>query len=306
METPSLSETTKAIGNFESLNTPFHVIALAAILTLVLIPEYQIASTPWNFILITVIIVILLSIIFSLLRHPIERKKYRIQIKFARSVGIASAILCFLIAGDEAFKFPDLFFKVYIPSIAQIVIFGFYIFIMGRTENSNEKLNQEKNEDKKEKTIRRPSLLQLALITTALLVGIARNAHSGAKYYEEINSKEQSFYAPNNESLRQEAMKINGLEEIQDNALDRMAVLAEKLATKMDTFKLKQEDVIIEKTIDSLRNSYSFVLTSEILVDRFDRVDKILFRYWMFCMFIWIYFIAKTLTPNLTFGGDID
>lgn len=92
----------KSISTFEPVNTPFHVIAVVGIVVLVSLGGYEISNMPWNLIILLISCVILISIVFSLLKVQIVDDKYLKQLKYVRSVGIASAVLIFFIAGDDA------------------------------------------------------------------------------------------------------------------------------------------------------------------------------------------------------------
>lgn len=291
MDKPSILSAPKLFDNFESVNTPFHIIAIASILTLIQLQEFDsghLAPLQWNLIVITISIVILISIIFSSFKHPVDPIKYKLQIKLARSVGIASAILCFWIAGADALNITKVFYKIYIPVIAQIILFGFYILIINRTEETKNitagidtqgKVNKIEENDK---ILKRPSFLQLALITTALLVGIAKNANDGARYYIVSVEGENNTQGHSKEDFQDDLTKGDHTEDES----------AEENYSEDHT-----KEVNVEKEICA---------DNRCRKKRYETVDQILFWFWMLCVLIWAYNLIKYLKPGLIFSDKVD
>ena len=172
---------------YQSDRTPFHLIAIAGIFTLSMFAEFTIPESRWGTIFNIVAFVLFLSIVLTLVPQEIKEDAYDKQLRFARSLGIASATLCFVFA-EKSLK-TDLYDRIVWVSGAQIVIFTFYILISVF----------QKNSDKPEQVGRRKiNSLQLCMITTSLMIGIVQNTnksveHSSDKDYKNFNTEIKSL-----------------------------------------------------------------------------------------------------------------
>lgn len=299
----------KSISTFEPVNTPFHVIAVVGIVVLVSLGGYEISNMPWNLITLLISCVILISIIFSLLKVQIVDDKYLKQLRYVRSVGIASAVLVFFIAGDDALQFPPLFYKLYAMSVVHIITFGVYLYIADRTIRQNE----ETTDTLKKKSIesnKKHSFLQLALITTALLIGIAKNAANGSRYYQKVDRVENIFYAPRIETLEKEIYGLS--EETEANSLGEnlnqiINYIQKEMIKKggkstLDSLTLKSNEVKLNELMDKQFH----VLKYEDIVRRYRLLDDILFYGWFGCISIWMFFMLTNLSPKFVFNNNID
>jgi len=263
MNPTDAKETVDVSKSFDPLNTPFQIIAIAGILVLISIPDYQIKNLPFNILLWTITVVVFASIILSLSAEHIIDEKYNLQLRLARSAGIAGSLLSIMILGDSGLQRYSLFYKIVVPCIIQILIFGFYIFVDERTRKFLKNRSANVPNYAREK---RTSFLQIALITTALLLGMARNAHNLSLYY---TGSENDYFAARD--------KIENDSDL-DNILS--VLLKKRIAAPA------------EETSGSRLNS-------EEIRDRYIRVGSALFICWLACILFWLYFLVKYLTGTL-------
>jgi len=158
---------------FQSLKTPFYLIVMVSVFTLINTVPYAITDSKWLAIVITIAIVLFFVLSLNLVGGRITDEQYIVQLRFARSIGIAGAILCFFIAGDEVLIDNWQFTIVFIPCVMQIIILILYTLIRDKEVNNLDKEMQPQSLDIAKKRI---NLIQLCLMSTSLLIGISTNS----------------------------------------------------------------------------------------------------------------------------------
>ncbi|MCB9305927.1 MAG: hypothetical protein H6565_04975 [Lewinellaceae bacterium] len=172
MEKPTASSLS-FLGNLPHSKTPFQFIVMSCIITVITTAGFELNSeNHWNIIFFTTTLVLFLSILITFLaKYEISEVDYDKQMRFARSFGISIATLCFLFAGKKAINDGDVFPIIAYPSIIQILIFFIYVFVK---ETFSE--NGSYQDTGGVPISRKINYLQLCLITTSLLVGVATSA----------------------------------------------------------------------------------------------------------------------------------
>lgn len=194
-------------------------------------------------------------------------------------------------------------------SIVHIITFGVYLYIADRTIRQKEEITNTPKKKSIENN-KKHSFLQLALITTALLIGIAKNAANGSIYYQKVDKVENMFYAPRIETLEEEIYVLS--EETETNSLGesvnqivnyiKREMLKKGGKSNLDSLTLKSNEVKLNELMDKQFH----VLRYEDIVRRYRLLDDILFYGWFGCISIWMFFMLTNLSPRFVFNNNVD
>lgn len=249
----------QSFSGLSVLDTPIYLIGITAIFGLIKLPNYEITTFHW-FILFSILLVILIMCIFFVLaKQNYITKNHELKIKLSRSGSIVAAIGALIFSGDEALRYPFLFFFICIPVLIQVIVFALYLVL------KEENIKRESSFISKFKM---PSYLQLTLLTSALLIGLAKNSHNFGEHLMLSKANSDKYYQPRADHLEKVDLSIT------------------KTLTKIMS-DVEKEDVV--KTEVSLRNSYDDLLTYSEVTSRYYYINYSFVGVWASCIVIWIY-----------------
>lgn len=162
MSLSALPIVTTVFSYFSPTKSPYYAVISFGTAGLVLAREIN--ETNWLIIFLPIYLTLLVSAILSLRSRPeFTSEEYNNQLRFARSFGISSAILCLVFTGLRVESFDDqgefvnrwFFWSGYFVSLAQIVVFLLYIFIY---HNYNARQTGR-------------NFIQMTLVTSSFLIG---------------------------------------------------------------------------------------------------------------------------------------
>ena len=172
----SNDQISKILENFQNERTPFYLIVVVCVFTVSHTIRYNISEAKWWWIYSLIGFVLIMAILLSYAKQIQTDKSYNIQLQWTRSLGIASAILCIFLTGQYALNDQELFLLVFIPCVVQIIVFGLYLFFRD-LRPINESIVKSKDATPKLGI----NYLQICIITTTLLAGIATNSSLSKK-----------------------------------------------------------------------------------------------------------------------------
>lgn len=162
MSISALPIVTTVFSYFSPTKSPYYAVISFGTVGLVL--ARQINETNWLIIFLPIYLTLLVSTILSLRSRPeFTSEEYNNQLRFARSFGISSAILCLVFTGLRVESFDDqgvlinrwFFWSGYFVCLAQIVVFLLYIFIYHNYDAHQAGRN----------------FIQITLVTASFLIG---------------------------------------------------------------------------------------------------------------------------------------
>ena len=124
--------------------------------------KYPLDEDRWNYIFWLLTFVIFFSILLTIIPQEIKDEDYDKQLRFARSLGIASATLCLIFAKNTLNT--EYSGRILWMAFFQILIFSIYILISILKRRRNDASTTISNPF-------RINNLQLCMITTSLLIG---------------------------------------------------------------------------------------------------------------------------------------
>lgn len=171
-KTPSIVKLVLAYIN--PVKYPFYVIILLGIITLVDVSNNNIIQDKWYFITCPIFVAMVLSLYLAFLdSQSLEnRRAYEFQMKLARMIGIIVPFVCFIVVKDNVLKNEN-FLWLYLPCIIQIFVFIVFAFIA--IKNGKEYFSKF-------------NFIQLAMITTSLIVGIT---YCSINYVHNLDEKKE-------------------------------------------------------------------------------------------------------------------
>lgn len=258
--------TANLLGWFQPDRTPFHLIAIAGIFTLSMLAEFNIPEERWDTIYWIVAFVIFLSIVLTLIPQEIKDEDYDKQLRFARSLGIASATLCYIFA-ESALK-TDLYDRIVWTSGIQIFVFTLYILI-SVFQKQNVKVGQPAR--------KKINSLQLCMITTSLLIGIVLNTNRSVKHHED---KEYKNFNTEINALKEEVEVLNQNETTIDLG---------QITARLTEIDRKYPDIqpITEKA-------------------RYSSMNLLLLAAWIACIIAWVYQLVGLFEIKINTEKSID
>ncbi len=162
MSLAALPIVTTVFSYFSPTKSPYYAVISFGAAGLVLAREIN--ETNWLIVFLPIFLTLLVSTVLSLRSRPeFTSEEYNNQLRFARSFGISSAILCLVFTGLDVESFDDdgefvnrwYFWSGYFVSLAQIVVFLLYIFIY---HNYNARQSGR-------------NFIQITLVTASFLIG---------------------------------------------------------------------------------------------------------------------------------------
>ncbi|GAB4394446.1 MAG: hypothetical protein Tsb0032_19670 [Kiloniellaceae bacterium] len=162
MSLSALPIVTTVFSYFSPTKSPYYAVISFGTAGLVLAREID--PMNWLIVFLPIYLTLLVSTVLSLRSRPeFTSEEYNNQLKFARSFGISSAILCLAFTGLNVESYDDqgelvnrwYFWTGYFVSLAQIVVFLLYIFIY---HNYNARQTGR-------------NFIQLTLVTASFLIG---------------------------------------------------------------------------------------------------------------------------------------
>ncbi len=250
----------KNISGLSALDTPIYIVGIASIVAVIGLPNYEITNTQWNILFIVFITILLASVIFTQVKQSYSTKNYELKVKLSRSGSIVAAILAILFANDEALRYPFLFKLILFTAVIQVVLFSIYLML--EEIKKNKEINSIANS-----VNRKRSYIQLALLTSAILIGIAKNSHNFGKHLNLSDNNIEDYYQPRADNLEKVDISFS-------NSIEKM---------------LGGDKSDAEKEEQSLKNKYYNVLSFDEVTSRFNRINYSLLSIWSITIFIWIY-----------------
>ncbi|WP_193368241.1 hypothetical protein [Pelagibius marinus] len=162
MSISALPIVTTVFSYFSPTKSPYYAVISFGTVGLVL--ARNINETNWLIIFLPIYLTLLVSTVLSLRSRPeFTSEEYNNQLRFARSFGISSAILCLAFTGLRVESFDDqgelvnrwFFWSGYLVSLLQIVVFLLYIFIYHNYDARQSGRN----------------FIQISLVTSSFLIG---------------------------------------------------------------------------------------------------------------------------------------
>lgn len=170
---------TKYFESFQYENTPFYIIVASAIFTLNTISSFRIENYKW-WILFGIVAAVLIFVVFLCFyaKQKMDAEKHGKNLRAARTIGIAIAIICFLITGENGLNDTGTFLLVVLPCALQIIVFLALVVYKDIKSLPLASAGEEKEF--------RLNYLQLCIVTSALLIGLSVNGLISNK--EEVES----------------------------------------------------------------------------------------------------------------------
>lgn len=250
------------MSGLSALDTPIYLIGITAIIALLKLPNYELTNMQWQILFIVFFVILLSSIIFTMVRQKHVTKNQDLKIKLSRSGSIVAAVAAILFADDEALRYPFLFQLILFAAIIQVVVFSIYLI-------AKEISKKDSNVANPALVNRLPSYLQLALLTSAMLIGIARNSHNFGEHLNLSDNNIEAYYQPRADNL---------------HAVDRSI-------PKVVDALLKSRDDSVEEQESFLSRKYSNLLTFNEVSSRYDQINYSLLALWGLSIIIWIYIL---------------
>lgn len=162
MSLSALPIVTTVFSYFSPTKSPYYAVISFGTAGLVLAREIN--QMNWLIVFLPIYLTLLVSTVLSLRSRPeFTSEEYNNQLRFARSFGISSAILCLAFTGLRVESYDDqgdlvnrwFFWSGYFVCLAQMVVFLLYIFIYHNYDARQTGRN----------------FIQLTLVTSSFLIG---------------------------------------------------------------------------------------------------------------------------------------
>ncbi|RDK88186.1 hypothetical protein [Marinirhabdus gelatinilytica] len=264
-----IGDSIKNMSGLSALDTPIYLIGITAVIALLKLPNYEVTNMQWQLLFAIFIIILFSTIVFTMVRQKHITKNQDLKIKLSRSGSIVAAIAAILFAGDEALRYPFLFQLIIFAAIIQVVVFSIYLIVKEISKRDSATIEQFQKV---------PSYLQLALLTSALLVGIARNSHHFGEHLNLSDNNIEAYYQPRADNLHAVNRSI-------PNVVD------EFLKERNEKTKLQEVEI---------QTKYDNILTFDEVSGRYYQINISLLVLWGSSMLIWIYilFFKKQTLSN--------
>jgi len=266
-----IGDSLKNMSGLSALDTPIYLIGITAIIAIIGLPNYEITNTPWILLFILFVLILLASVIFTQVKQHHLTKNYELKVKLSRSGSIVAAIVAILFAHDEALRYPFLFKLILFAVSIQVLLFAIYLIVR--------ELNEKKATGTVPSSSRKPSYIQLALLTSALLIGMAKNSHNFGEHLNLSNNNIEAYYQPRADNLDRVDKSLS-------KSIDQFLVSSKEAAAA-------QEEI--------LRSKYRDVLQFDEVTARYNKVNYSLLSLWALTIIIWIYvlfFKKESLKPE--------
>lgn len=151
-----LSIASVAFRYFSPSTSPFYLVAASGSIALILTCNEDLRLPQWYYVVAPIFLILLLVVMLAFKsRSPFETEETDRQLRFARSFGVSSALLCLVSAAlsvdkDELQKY---FWLSYGVTLIQALVFVVYTWARSRTKESGDF-----------------NYVQLALMTSAFLI----------------------------------------------------------------------------------------------------------------------------------------
>lgn len=172
---PSVSISNTIMSYFNPSKSPFYgVIAFGTVALILSCTEIE--NPLWWPIAIPIWIVLFFAWLLSLYdRHTFKADEHEEQLRFARSFGISSALLAFVLTAREVDQQLPIFWANYAVCLIQVAVFLTYTWARGATSETGSALptGALPIPGAVEEPVKKPvmNFVQFALITTTFLVG---------------------------------------------------------------------------------------------------------------------------------------
>lgn len=266
-----IGDSIKNISGLSALDTPIYLIGITSIIAIIALPNYEITNPQWNLLYFLFVLILLASVIFTQVKQSHLTKNYELKVKLSRSGSIVAAIAAILFANDEALRYPFLFKLIIFAVAIQVLLFSIYLIVR--------EINEKSDPSGTTSHSRKPSYIQLALLTSAILIGMAKNSHNFGEHLFLSNNNIENYYQPRADNL------------------DKVDKSLSKTFDKM--LEGSKETAVAQETL--LRQKYTDVLNFDEVTARYNRINYTLLALWAFTIIIWTYvlfFKKDTLKPD--------
>jgi len=250
----------KNISGLSALDTPIYIVGIASIVATIGLPNYEITNAQWNILFLIFIVILLASVIFTQVKQSHSTKNYELKVKLSRSGSIVAAIVAILFANDEALRYPFLFKLILFAAVIQVVLFSIYLLFQEIKAKKEVKSATTPN-------YRKRSYIQLALLTSAILIGIAKNSHNFGKHLNLSDNNIEDYYQP----------RADNLDKVDKSVTKTLDKILEGSKAEAQT----EEQV--------LRDKYANILSFDEVTSRYNRINYSLLSIWLITIIIWIY-----------------
>ena len=247
---------------------PFYLITIAAVFTLSFSAVQQYEECNWNFLYYLVGFIIFINLGLSLVPQEIEDEEYAKNLRFARSIGIATATLSLIFLRGILKEKPST--PILYLVLIEVFVFSLYLF-MGILNKSNINYQGRKKINN----------FQLCLTTSSLLIGIIINYNGPIENSTVATANPKRFLT---DSIVSNAMSITSNREI----VDTEKIQADS-STNVNPNKSNKvnESKIVKTTVEDCQRS----------------VYKLFLFAWIICMAAWVYQLRGVLNIKFNFGN---